>query len=49
MRPRPDATENVRVVASVGRHLGGFNEAAARCHGKLTGRADGLLWYNALQ
>ena len=35
MRPRPDATENELHVTD---HFGGppgFNEAAARCHGKL--------------
>ena len=35
MRPRPDATENCGArVAKPGRPLR-FNEAAARCHGKL--------------
>ena len=34
MRPRPDAAENVVVLAGDGLDLIGFNEAAARCRGK---------------
>ena len=34
MRPRPDATENVSGPWSLPLTLTGFNEAAARCHGK---------------
>ena len=34
MRPRPDATENMVTYQRPGRIHAGFNEAAARCHGK---------------
>ena len=35
MRPRPDAAENQPADASRGRGPARFNEAAARCRGKL--------------
>ena len=35
MRPRPDAAENFISRTSACRRRGGFNEAAARCRGKL--------------
>ena len=35
MRPRPDAAENVDFPVLASRLLNGFNEAAARCRGKL--------------
>ena len=35
MRPRPDAAENVEPPRRVDRGQRGFNEAAARCRGKL--------------
>ena len=35
MRPRPDATENGGARLLPRLHLKCFNEAAARCHGKL--------------
>ena len=34
MRPRPDATENFAPPATRPAGATGFNEAAARCHGK---------------
>ena len=34
MRPRPDATENIGGTSEVCVTASGFNEAAARCHGK---------------
>ena len=34
MRPRPDATENARCRSGPTTRSDGFNEAAARCHGK---------------
>ena len=35
MRPRPDAAENDQMRLGEPRPGGGFNEAAARCRGKL--------------
>ena len=35
MRPRPDATENAGGTRAHPRAPARFNEAAARCHGKL--------------
>ena len=35
MRPRPDAAENGLLPPTAGRCRTGFNEAAARCRGKL--------------
>ena len=35
MRPRPDAAENAYLGVERGRSRIGFNEAAARCRGKL--------------
>ena len=40
MRPRPDATENAVAGRPAGSFPGGFNEAAARCHGKLANAAE---------
>ena len=36
MRPRPDAAENVRMSGQASEQSQCFNEAAARCRGKLT-------------
>ena len=47
MRPRPDATENACIALTTApRPPAGFNEAAARCHGKLNGtdRAVVIDW-----
>ena len=38
MRPRPDAAENHIGPESFFMHLSRFNEAAARCRGKLQAR-----------
>ena len=35
MRPRPDAAENTRIACTTRRSARCFNEAAARCRGKL--------------
>ena len=35
MRPRPDAAENMTPTAPTYATCGSFNEAAARCRGKL--------------
>ena len=48
MRPRPDAAENWRRYHVVSLLMTGFNEAAARCRGKLPlrcipGRSSSML------
>ena len=45
MRPRPDAAENARRGAGAARRAPRFNEAAARCRGKLleTGPAPAVV------
>ena len=41
MRPRPDAAENVVALAHRAWVAAGFNEAAARCRGKLRQEGSG--------
>ena len=42
MRPRPDAAENIRATLLRGLEYSSFNEAAARCRGKLTAASSGV-------
>ena len=49
MRPRPDATENPPALRRRGRGHLGFNEAAARCHGKHGQHSAYLARINKLQ
>ena len=43
MRPRPDATENRELNWPGTMRTSGFNEAAARCHGKRSGEVGELI------
>ena len=49
MRPRPDAAENEVGQADAALHDGRFNEAAARCRGKLLLHAPGPALIERLQ
>ena len=49
MRPRPDATENGGATHPRSLATQGFNEAAARCHGKRLGDGDCHEIHSVLQ
>ena len=49
MRPRPDAAENPHLISMAQTSMKGFNEAAARCRGKLAGAYPSLATKRGLQ